>query len=176
LRLDLHDHLDHVGALLLRAPLQPQQEHTGLFENIRTRVLEEFIRKYPDDPRWAALVFDLDRRLTVNPSATAERTLYHLSRHPPKLACDTIASAAAAVTSTEATEFGLLALTVFGDKCRPALTALADDPNATAQARGTALEILGAIGDPQLAQRIDRAARAGAWKPAVDRARLWLRR
>lgn len=176
LRLDLRDHKDHVGALLVRAARQPQQETTGIFEDIRTRVLEAFLAKYPDDPRWATLVLDLDRRMLVTPSQTAERALYHLSRHPPRLACDAIADAAAPLASYEATEFGLLALTVFGDKCRPALERLVDDPKTSPQARGSALEILGAIGDPQLAQRITRAAKAGAFKPAIERARVWLRR
>ena len=109
----------------------------------------------------------------VAPAQTAERALYHLSRHPPRLACEAIAEAAAPLTDPEATEFGLLALTTFGDKCRPALPRLVDDPKATPQARGSALEILGAIGDPQLAQRIARATAAS--KPAVERARSWLR-
>ncbi len=176
MRVDLADHKDHVGALLTRATRQPQQETTGIFENIRTRVLEEFIAKYPDDPRWATVVFDLDRRLLVTPSAAAERTLYHLSRHPPRLACDAIAEAAAPLTSSEATEFGLLALTVFGDKCRPALERLVDALRTSPQARGSALEILGAIGDPQLARHIARAVKAGASSPAAERARVWLRR
>lgn len=173
LRLGLPDHANHVGALLLRAPRQAQQETTGIFENIRTRVLDAFVAKYPDDPRWATLVLDLDHRSLVAPSQTAERALYHLSRHPPRLACEAIAEAAAPLTDSEATEFGLLALTTFGDKCRPALARLVDDPRATPQARGSALEILGAIGDPQLAQRIARAKAAS--KPAVERARSWLR-
>jgi hypothetical protein len=173
LRLGLPDHADHVGALLRRAPRQAQQETTGIFEHIRTRVLDAFVAKYPDDPRWATLVLDLDRRSLVAPSQTAERARYHLSRHPPRLVCDAIAEAAAPLTDLEATEFGLLALTAFGDKCGPALQRLVDDPKASPQARGSALEILGAIGDPQLAQRIARAK--GAWKPAVERARSWLR-
>lgn len=176
IRLDLPDHREHVGALLARAPRQGQQEHTGIFENIRTRVLEAFLAKHPDDPRWVALVLDLDRRMLVTPSRTAERALYHLSRHAPRLACDTIAEAAAPLANYEATEFGLLALTAFGDRCRPALAKLADDPNATPQARGSALEILGAIGEPRLAQFIDRAARTGGWRPAIERARMWISR
>lgn len=175
LRLDLRDHQDHVGALLLRAPRQPQQQTTGVFEDVRVRVLDEFVAKHPDDPRWAALAFDLDHRMIKRPSDAAERALYHLTRHPPTLVCDRLADSAAVLADPEATEHGLLAMTAFGDRCRPALHRLIDDPQTTPVARGTALEVLGAIGDPQLGRRIEAAARTASG-PAIARARVWLRR
>jgi hypothetical protein len=175
LKLSLPGAQDKVGDLLVRVQ-QRQDEHRGVFEDIRTRVLEEFIARHLDDPRWTALVLDADRRIVVRPSDAAERALYRLSQHAPTQTCETVTTAARTITSFETLEFGLLALTTIGDACRPALARLAEDPRATAESRGVALEILGALRDPDLAARIGRASRSTVWKPGLERAKVWLRR
>ena len=134
----------------------------GHARGLGTRVLEAFATRFPDDPRWTVLLHDRD---------AGEQALYRIARHAPRGTCEAVAAAASTV---EGAEHAFLALTVLGDTCRPALARRFEDRRAPSEVRGAALELLGALGDRELAARIARAERDRVWRPAIERARRWL--
>jgi hypothetical protein len=134
----------------------------GHARGLGTRVLEAFATRYPDDPRWTVLLHDRE---------AGEQALYRIARHAPRGTCEAVTAAA---TTGEGAEHAFLALTALGDTCRPALAQRFEDRRAPSEIRGAALELLGALGDRDLAARIARAERDRVWRPAIERARRWL--
>jgi hypothetical protein len=175
LRLELDGAADHVAQLFVRGVAYGNAHRSGVYEDIRRRVLDEFAAKHPDDPRWTVMLLDGDVSAVGSPSETSERALYLLARHAPLGTCDAVVNAAHAARPNVA-NYGLLALTTLGNQCRPALHRLFDSRVTPGEVRGAALEILGALDDPDLAALIARAEKQDVWEPAVDRARLWLHR
>ena len=163
LRLRLDGAVDHAAGLIARDFASPTDTRSAVFRDIRSRVLDLYADLDPEDARWTLLL------LSDPKSDVAERALYRVSRHAPRGMCDAVAGAAV-TARPEAAEHALLALTTHGDVCRDAIGRLADNARAPREIRGTALEIVAALGDPDLAERIDRARKAGVWEPAIQRA------
>lgn len=171
LRLDIADIRDRVAALMARGVAVGNSERTGIYADVRRHLLDAYADRYPGDGRWAVMLLDGDSGIIDAPSLAAERALYRLSRNPPSDVCDTVAAAAVRARPSAA-EHGFLALTVVGDRCRSALARVIES-GASPEVRGAALEILGALGAPDLRQWIERATRGGVWKPAIERAKRW---
>ena len=163
IRLRLPGAADHAGALALRGLAYANGDRSGVFEDLRTRVVDAYADAYPDDPRWAIALLSPDGE-----NAAAERAMYRMSRHAPPKVCETVTDAAAHATSAE---FGLLALTALGQACRPALESLADRAGADLALRGLALEFVAALRSPDLCAHLATAERAGVPEQFVTWAR-----
>jgi hypothetical protein len=129
----------------------------------RARVLAAFAEHHPDDDGWTPLLLDPDVS-----SDAAEQALFRIARRPPPETCRAVVGAARAARP-EAVELAFLALTALGDACRPALEAVLDDAGAPPAVRGTALELLAALGgSPALCARIAAAEATSPTGPAPE--------
>lgn len=122
---------------------------------------------------WTALL--LDRNANERHLA-----LYHFARARPPGACAAV-TGAIAHASSDAVHDGLVALTVLGNRCRPALENLARDARQRPCVRGTAAEVLAMMRAPSVPKILARLERVPdrrtrrRLRPYVQRARQILR-
>lgn len=170
LRLGLPGAEDHAASLVARGATAGNDEHGGIFEGIRVRVLDAFADRAPDDARWTPMLLDHDGTGTMKWPAAAERAYFRISRHAPKGTCAAVASVAISARPSSV-EYALLALTNLGTQCQQDIVTLADDSTAPSEVRGAALEIAAVLEVPDLCTHLDKATRDKVWQPAIDRAR-----
>ncbi len=113
------------------------EERSGIFEDLRVRLLDAVVEVAPEDPRWTVALIDADRD-------TRERALALFSRHSPWGACDAVLRVADAATD-RGIDDGLLVLTTQRDGCRAAFDEVARDETRPAKVRGMAFESLAVL-------------------------------
>ena len=156
--------VDRAARLIARGIAYDNREHTGVvYAGVRTRVLDAFVARAPDDGRWAVAVLDRD-------PDTHEHALELISRLHPRGACEAVTSAARRATG-HAAEFGFLALTAYGTACIPALDGLATSKDLSPDVRGAAIEMLAGMQAPSVCDRLQMAADERVPRPATERAR-----
>lgn len=164
-RLRLPGVQDRVASLMRRGLGYTNEERTGLYQGIRTRVVDAYASEYPADARWAVMLLD--------PGDAGERALYLLSRRRPAGVCAVVTRAAAAATPP-GVEWAFLALTTRHQECRGELEQLAKNAKLAAEVRGPAIEILAAMNAAATDELIRRSAREEAMRVHLERARVIL--
>ena len=154
---------DAVAALMARGGTYRNAWRSGLYRDLRVRVLDEWLARQAADPRWTVALVDAE--LDV-----AERALARLSRDKPIEACRLVL-AASRDASREAAERGISTLLALGDACRSDLEATALDVRAPSKVRGPALELSAVLGWPRTREVAERAYSQSNMPPYVGRAR-----
>jgi hypothetical protein len=170
-RLRLEGVQEHVASLMQRGVTYDNQEHTGLYQGIRTRVLNAYAWEYPDDARWAVLLLDHGTEAMRSRGDAAERALYLLSRWRPAGACAVVTKAAPRATAP-AVEWAFLSLTALGQNCRVELEEVAKNSKLAAKVRGPAIEMLAAMRADATDELIRRSAGEEAMRIYLERARI----
>lgn len=109
-------------------------ERSGIFEDLRVRLLDAFVAAAPSDPRWAVALVDAERDVR-------ERAFSRHARLRPPGTCAAVIPAAAGATERGIDE-GFLVLTTQGDGCRAEFDRAIRDDRAPVKVRGMALEAL----------------------------------
>lgn len=166
LRLALPGGIDRAMALAVRSVTSPPASRSGIYAQLRGRVLDTLADVAKDDGRWAVMLLDPDEH-------AFERALYRLARQKPRGACEVVTAAAKAVPASSVmtqTDRAFWALTALGPACIPALERLFVDDKVTGEVRGSALEVLAALEAPKTCSHVTRARQDKIWRPAIERA------
>jgi hypothetical protein len=151
LQVGLPGAVDDAAARLALDVAFVNDERSGIFEDVRPRLVEALRRRAPDDPRWTVALVDAE--LDVR-----EPAMHAVSRHAPTGTCDAVIAASTAATD-RGIDDGFLVLTTIPGGCEAAFEPLARDAQQPAKIRGMALEALAILGSP-VPRRVGSAASA----------------
>lgn len=140
LRLEVPGAVDDAARRLALDVAFTNDERSGIFEDVRTKLFEALREQAPDDPRWTVALVD----------ATAdvrERAIHQLSRRSPHGTCDAVLDAATHATD-RAVDDALLVLTTLPGRCRAPLRRAAANARNPDAVRGMAFEALAILDEP----------------------------
>jgi hypothetical protein len=163
LQLELPGAIDDAAARVALDVAFANDERSGIFQDIRIRLLDEFRRRAPDDPRWTVALIDAE-------IGVRERSMHALSRRAPAGTCDAVI-AASGDASDRGIDDGYLALTTTADGCAQPFERLVRDATQPAKIRGMALEALAMLGLAVPRRLADAAAGQPGMRVHVERAR-----
>ena len=138
LQLGLPGAIDDASARLALDVAFVNDERSGIFEDLRGRLLDALVAAAPDDPRWTVALVDAE-------ADVREQAIAIVARHTPQGTCDAVIGGAAEAT-TRGIDDGFLVLTTVGAGCREQFDRLAHDARSPAKIRGMAFEALAVLG------------------------------
>lgn len=151
LQVGLPGAVDDAAARLALDVAFVNEERSGIFDDVRPRLVDALRRRAPDDPRWAVALVDAERDVR-------EQAMHAVSRHAPAGTCDAVIAASPAATD-RGIDDGFLVLTTIPGGCESAFERVARDATRPAAMRGMALEALAILGS-SVPRRVGTAAAA----------------
>lgn len=149
LQVGLPTAVDDAAARLALDVAFGNEHRSGIFEDLRVRLVDELRRRAPDDPRWAVALVDAERDVR-------ERAMHAISRRAPTGTCDAVIAAGERAT-VRGIDDGFLVLTTLDGGCKRELERVARDAKRPAKSRGMAFEALAVLGAPPPAALVRQA-------------------
>ncbi len=140
LRLDLPTAVDDASQRVALDVAFTNESRSGIFADLRERLLDALRTDAPDDPRWTVALVDAE-------SDVREHAIHFLSRRSPHGTCDAVLDAATHATP-RAIDDALLVLTTLPGRCRAPLRRAALDATRNDHIRGMAFEALAILAEP----------------------------
>ena len=162
LQVGLPSAVDDAAARLALDVAFANGSRSGIFDDVRPRLVDALRRRAPDDPRWTVALVDAERDVR-------EPAMHAVSRRAPAGTCDAVIAASPAATD-RGIDDGFLVLTTIPGGCEAAFEPLARDATQPAKIRGMALEALAILGSSVPRRVGETAAAQPGMRVHVERA------